>query len=115
MDTVDMMLRISDVSFPGYKFYLCRNDAGSLYLQAEFNSPCSQTGKLTLQKTRKWQLSEHMTESELIQTAFKCVQTAIEHEAREQFKYKGRAVYGPHFDVRALMELCDNNQLETRG
>jgi hypothetical protein len=114
MTPVDMYLLILDVSFPGYKFTVdSRGDRP--FLQAEFHSPCSQTGKVTLQKTRKWQLSQYMTESELIQTVFKCVLTAIEHEAREQFKYKGRAVYGPHFDVRALMELCDNNQLETRG
>jgi hypothetical protein len=115
MDRLQMLLHINDVSFPGYKFHLQALPGDPPYLQAEFISPCSQTGKLTLQKTRKWQLSQHMTESELIQTAFKCVLTAIEHEAREQFKYKGCAVYGPHFDVKALIELCDRNHLETRG
>ncbi len=114
MKTLDMALHIIDVKFPGYKFCVHRHDA-HIYLQAEFHSPCTNTGQLTLQKTRKWQLSEHMTESELIQTAFKCVLTALEHEAREQFTYKGRAVYGPHFDVNALIDLCDNNMLETRG
>lgn len=114
MNTLDMALRIIDVKFPGYTFCVHRHDAYT-YLQAEFHSPCANTGQLTLQKTRKWQLSEHMTESELIQTAFKCVLTALEHEAREQFTYKGRAVYGPHFDVTALIELCDKNMLETRG
>lgn len=114
MTPIDMALRIVDVKFPGYSFRVHSYD-GKTYLQAEFHSPCSQTGQVTLQKTRKWLLSVHMTESELIQTAFKCVLTAIEHEAREQFKYKGRAVYGPHFDVAALIELCDKNQLETRS
>jgi hypothetical protein len=109
-----MALHILDVKFPGYTFCV-HVDNGKAYLQAEFHSPCSQTGQVTLQKSHKWQLSEHMTESELIQTAFKCVLTAIEHEAREQFKYKGRAVYGPHFDVNVLAMLCDNNMRETRG
>jgi hypothetical protein len=114
MTPIDMALRILDVKFPGYTFCVHVHDSKA-YLQAEFHSPCTQTGQLILQKTRKWQLSEHMTESELIQTAFKCMLTAIEHEAREQFKYKGRPVYGPHFDVTALIELCDNNMLNTRG
>lgn len=114
MEVVQMALHMMDVKFPGYTFCVHAHDSKA-YLQAEFMSPCSQTGKLTLQKTRKWLLSQHMTESELIQTALKCVLTAIEHEAREQFKYKGRAIFGPHFDVKALIELCDKNQLETRG
>jgi hypothetical protein len=30
----------------------------------------------------------------------------LEHEAREQFKYRGRAVFGPHMDVDELWKLA---------
>ena len=33
---------------------------------------------------------------------------AVEHEAREQFKYKGAAVFGPHFDIERLVTLAGN-------
>ncbi len=57
--------------------------------------------------TRKWLLSPHMTKSEIVQTAFKCIVTAEEHEAREKFLYKGKAIFGPHFDVEQLHGLCE--------
>ncbi len=58
-------------------------------------------------KSRKWRLSENMTRSEIAQTALKAVLTAEEHEAREKFLYKGRAVFGPHHNIDALHALCN--------
>jgi hypothetical protein len=55
-----------------------------------------------------------MTRSELVQTAFKAVLTSIEHEAREQFTYKGARVFGPHFDIEALVSACRASQLDVR-
>ncbi len=57
-------------------------------------------------KGRHWRLSEHMTDGELVQTAFKAIMTALEHEARERFTYKGKAIFGPHLDVDKLVEIA---------
>ncbi|MCD6663483.1 MAG: nicotinamide mononucleotide transporter family protein [Comamonas sp.] len=96
------------VSFPGYQFRVVGNFSGATYLQAVFHAPCNVSGgKPVRQSTRKWRLSAHMTPSELVQTALKCVLTSLEHEAREQFHYRGRAIFGPHFDVERLVALCD--------
>lgn len=76
------------------------------YLQASFQARCARTGMLTTQDTRKWLLSRHMTKSEIVQTAFKCALTSIEHEAREQFTYQGQPIFGAHFNVDQLVELC---------
>jgi len=59
-----------------------------------------------LQRTRRWFISPEMRKSELVQTAFKCIMTSAEHRVREHFRYKGELVYGPHFDVEKLVELC---------
>lgn len=68
-----------------------------------------------VQKGRKWMLSQHMTKSEIVQTAFKAILTAEEHEAREQFRYKGRLVYGPHIDVDVLASVVgDKENLDMR-
>jgi hypothetical protein len=75
------------------------------YLQVTFRARDTDTGDWKTQRGRKWQLSQHMTRSEVIQTAFKAILTAVEHEARESFTYKGVAVFGPHLDVDALVEI----------
>lgn len=78
---------------------------GRLYLQVQFQAPCAVTGRNEVQSGRKWLLSRHMTEGEVLQTALKAVITAEEHEARENFKVDGEAVFGPHLDVDALLGL----------
>ena len=84
------------------------------YLQVSFMGKCSVTGKVTEQKGRKWMLSEHMTKSELVQTAFLAVKQALEHEAREQFLYYGEPIFRPHFDVEYLWDLSLEGRLDYR-
>lgn len=72
------------------------------YLQWIFNAPDLNTGELEEQRCRKWQLSYHMTQSELVRTAFKAALAAEEHEASEAFKYKGAMIYDPHLSLDDL-------------
>jgi hypothetical protein len=55
---------------------------------------------------RKWLISRFSTPSEIVQTCLKAVLTAIEHEAREKFLYRGEAIFGPHFNVDALLGVA---------
>lgn len=57
------------------------------------------------QNGRKWMISRHMCCSEIVMTAFKAVATFEEHEARECFTYKKAAIFGPHIDVEALVDV----------
>lgn len=66
------------------------------------------------QKCRKWMLSPHMTKSEIIQTAFKAAMTAEEHECRERFFYQNQPIFGPHFDVDAIADICAANRYDKR-
>lgn len=77
------------------------------YLQVEADMPDAATGDPSEERGRKWMMSIWMTPSEVVQTAFKAVLTFVEHETRENFKYKGRAIFGPHFDVEKLVGLAD--------
>lgn len=108
---------LGNVRFPGYAFRVSGDFQRPTYLQAVFTAPCNfQGGGTTTQTTRKWLLSRHMTPSELVQTAFKCVLTSMEHETRELFTYKGAAIFGPHFDVERLVLLCGTSDaLEVRS
>jgi len=97
-----------------YTFLVTEDSRGSIYLHAEYYEPDSDHGGLEKQRTRRWFLSPYMTRSELVQTVFKCVMTSMEHRAREWFCYKGRQIFGPHFDVDELRDLCDRNHLDKR-
>lgn len=95
---------LNGVSFRDWSFVVRRLDrqAERFYLQAQFDAPCALTGKVERQRGRKWLLSQHMTDSEIVQTALMATLAAVEHEAREDFHFDGAAVFGPHMDVRAL-------------
>lgn len=104
-----LSLALQQVNYPGYTFKIISDSDASdslFYLRATFMAQDNKTKVVARQLTRKWLLSEHMTNSELVQTALKCVLTSIEHEAREQFEYMGAPVFGPHFDVDELVVLC---------
>jgi hypothetical protein len=106
MLTHDDILRVlDDIQFNDWVFDL-RTDSGRPYLQVRFAGPCNITGRLQEWEGRKWFLSSETSRSEIVQTAFKAVITALEHEARETFRYKGAAIFGPHFDCDLLVELC---------
>lgn len=110
--TPELMESILDsISFPKAKFRLCK-DVDSPYLQVEFDGCCNVTGEPILWKGRKWRLSPHMTKSEIVQTAFLAILIASEHEVREQFRFRGRAIFGPHFDVEHLVTLASDPRNE---
>jgi hypothetical protein len=103
------------VDYPGYAFQIHGGTDGKpMYLQAAFEARCSVSGLMETQHTRKWLLSPHMTPSEVVQTALKCVLTSVEHEAREQFRYRGQAIFGPHFSVEDLVRLAQAGRLDAR-
>lgn len=104
---------LKDVKYLDYTFFIeCSH--GEPYLQAVFDEPDIVTGVKEEQHTQKWKLSIHMTKSELIQTAFKCALTSAEHRCREHFRYKGSAVYSPHYDVDELEALCKRKAFDYR-
>lgn len=102
---------LKDVKYKDWDFNI-RYDGDRLYLQISFwerdnTNPLS--SEKMLQTSRKWMLSPHMTKSEVVQTTLKAVLTAEEHETREKFTYKNRAIFGPHFDVDIMADLCGND------
>lgn len=94
---------VSRIEFGNWEFHVGMKGK-TPYLQIRFYAPNNDTGALELQTCRKWMLSQHMTTSEVVLTAWKAVQAAVEHEAREQFLYRGKRIFGPHIDVEALVK-----------
>lgn len=98
----DVQTIIDEVEYLDWNFVI-GGTPNHWYLQLRF-------GDLDdVQLGRKWKLSPHMTKSEVVQTAFLAVKTAVEHELRESFRYSGRAIFNPHFDVDKLAELAKHS------
>lgn len=76
------------------------------YLQLTYSDICTETDEFRVQKGRKWYISSFATRSEVVQTVLKAALTSAEHEVREHFRYRGRAVFGPHFNVDRLWEVA---------
>jgi len=97
---------LKDVQFEDYQFTVKLDQRGQLYMRARYAEADTYTGEPAVQTTRRWALTPPTTKSEFVQTCFKCIMTSLEHRAREGFQYKGRRVFGPHFDVDDLWTLC---------
>lgn len=95
---------IGRIAFNDWRIWARRDDE-TVYLQISARETCNVTGEPMHWKSRKWLLSPHMTDGEIVQTAFKAVLTALEHEAREQFTYRGTSIFDPHYDVEKLVAL----------
>jgi len=100
---------LQDVSFLDYH-WLVYVAHGGVVLRASYEEPDVYGSAMDgdqVQLTRKWLLSPSMTDSEIVQTAFKACLTSMEHRTREHFTYKTRRVFGPHFDIEDLVWLCE--------
>lgn len=108
MKSVDTTTRIAAIlakcQFPGLAFHLGR-DGPRPYLQVQCEVRDRLTGQPKAWSGRKWNLSQHMTKSEIVQTAFLAVKTFVEHETRESFTYDGFSIFDPHYDVDRLVAL----------
>lgn len=69
------------------------------------------TGPDTEQRGRKWHISRFSVESEVVYTALYAFLKFMEHEAREQFRYRGTRLFGPHINVNALMEVAEKTEV----
>jgi hypothetical protein len=95
---------LSRIEYPGYSFVVS-NKGENFFMQVRCTALCNVTNAPMRWRGRKWLLSRHMVDGEIVQTALKAVFTALEHEAREKFKYRGQAIFDPHYDIEQLVNL----------
>lgn len=87
----------------GYLLQIC-------YYEEDVDHP----ERLVLQQARKWYVSSWATETEIVETAFAACARSMQHVVQENFTYKGRRIYSPHFDVSARIELVDATRYDRR-
>lgn len=106
---------LSKIKFMDRAFRLLNKGDGYLlqmrYLETDVERPGS---KPVEQSTRKWYISPYMSESEIVETAWACVQRSQLHVASEHFTYYGKRIYSQHFNVSARMEICDVEDYDVR-
>jgi len=105
---------VCECQYSGYGFHVIHDSRGAIFLRGSYEEADVDTGVKEMQLTRRWFLSPEMTKSEIVQTVFKCVMTSMEHRCREWFRYRSKAVFGPHFDVDALWDICADGKFDRR-
>jgi hypothetical protein len=92
----DIINILNQVEFEDWEFVITeKNDGWNLQVKLPDNKG----------KSGKWYISPYMSKSELVQRSFLCILQALEHDARLNFKYKGEAIFKPHYDVDDLVRL----------
>ncbi|AGC43283.1 hypothetical protein MYSTI_01954 [Myxococcus stipitatus DSM 14675] len=95
---------LAHVSFQNWTFHV-DHEEGTTFIRVRFLVDGAE------QHGRKWFVSPDATPSDIVRTAFMAVMTAVEHEAREHFAYKGWAIFGPHYDVETLVACCHEGRV----
>lgn len=108
---------VANCTFKPWKIIVGKLGTDRLYLQVrDENGVNNATGEPNyVWGGRKWLLSKHMTETEIVKTVLKAVLSAVEHETLENFKYKGLTIFDPHITVSDLIELRNNSELDGRA
>lgn len=105
---------LDQIQFMDRKFTVTAKGDGFL-IQLQYMENDIHTGKPELQKSRKWYCTSAASESEIVDTVYAACNRSMRHVVKENFLYKARRVYSPHFDIKARMELCDNNRFDDPG
>lgn len=83
-------------------------DNGRVFIQIIFNAPCTKDGEVKEWHGRKWYLSEHMTDDEIVKTTYSAFKACVEHEVMESFKVDGIILFNPHLDFEQLLAISHN-------
>lgn len=100
---------LRDIRFMDRRFVAMRKGDGFL-VQLQYEEADVDSGKVELQKSRKWYVSRHSVKSEVVRTCLKAAITSMEHLVREHFLYQGQRIFSPHYDVDQLVALAARDQ-----
>lgn len=100
----DLSAIVCKIAYKNWEFRIHEKGSGFL-IQAAWAAPDLKTGKMMIQKGRKWYVSPHACEGEIVRTAYKIIEAAELHEMQEQFKYCGQKIFDPHLHPEDLALL----------
>ena len=92
---------------------LLGEDQGVPYVQVRCQRLDVVTGKMGWGAGGKYRVSEHATDSEIVQATFGLFKAYEEHEVRENFYWEGARIFGPHIDIRAMHSVANKFDART--
>lgn len=104
---------VNNITAPGVEVRLHCGPGEGHYLQVHCTRPDAVTGEIAEGSGGKYYVSLFSTESEVVQKALGAVLAYHEHEVRETFHYEGVALFNPHIDVRAHMEIAGRQSVRS--
>lgn len=78
-----------------------------VYIQIVYSSFCSTSNAYKEWSGRKYYLSEHMTDDEIIKTTYVAFEQVIKHEIMEGFKVDGKILFNPHVNFEELLKISN--------
>ncbi|MHB8407775.1 MAG: hypothetical protein ACYDHY_06630 [Acidiferrobacterales bacterium] len=100
-----------DIQVEPYLFRIQQKGDGFL-LQAMAHTKDSRSDKVDIQSGRKWYVSSHACRAEVVRTCYMAIEAFMKHELQENFLYKGKRIFNPHWDPDALAEVEKENVRE---
>jgi len=100
--------------FPGGAFEVHEKGDGFLVQLIFYAEDADDPEVSEVQRCRKWYVSSHCTDTEVIRTAYKACEAAVLHELDELFLFKGARIYNPHYDAEALVKMAEEAQVDIR-
>lgn len=82
-------------------------DAGRIFLQIVYKAKCTKTGEEQEWHGRKFYLSDHMTDDEVVKTAYTAFESSVKHETMEGFTVDGIVLFNPHINFEELLKVSN--------
>jgi hypothetical protein len=111
LEQVTVLCNKIEMKCLGTKFHLRvekdnkRPDDGRIFIQIVYNATCTKSGEPKKFHGRKFYLSDHMTQDEVVKTAYLAFKLAVEHEVMEGFSVGGKVLFNPHVDFTELLSI----------
>lgn len=81
------------------------NEGGRVFIQITYSSKCTKTGEVDSWHGRKFYLSPHMTDDEIVKTCYTAFEACVKHEVMEGFKVDGIILFNPHINFEELLKI----------
>lgn len=112
IEEIKLLLKRIDVSLFGTIFIIrCEHDNkyenGRIFLQIIYFGKCNKTGEIEEWHGRKFYLSDHMTDDEIVKTCFVAFKSAVEHEIMEGFTVDEKVLFNPHLNFEELLKISN--------
>lgn len=99
LEVVEILAQV-ELGHAGWHFHVASDGS---WFQIVFDAEDSRKpGQLFRSECREWRIAPWMGRNEIVKTALAAYLAAVQHEALEGFKYRGRQIFHPHHDVDTL-------------